>query len=344
MSLSEYADTYSQALYYHHQEYPDSIVEKDQLVVLRAMDCKYFKELLSSSNALFAVQTYKPYARAVSRYDVQMTLPERQSCSYALVMATRDKQETVSMIAQAVDCLTDDGLLMVVASNDLGAGPIMKRLKKLGPCEVSFKARCKVAHIRKSDIDNNDLLNEWEALCIPQIHKEGNLLSVPGIFSWKSPDKGSQLLASTLKGRLKGAGADPGCGNGYLSFNAIQGNPDITSIALYDIEHKALECAAENLQSCATPISLHWHNVLKEPLEGSYDWIIMNPPFHRDTITDPETGKRFIVRAAEALKNTGELFMVANNNLPYLPVLREYFSTIETLEKKSGFRVVHAQK
>ena len=70
-----------------------------------------------------------------------------------------------------------------------------------------------------------------------------------------------------------------------------------------------------------------WIDLLSEPVERRYDAIVMNPPFHRSRAAEPEIGAGMIRAAAKALKPGGRLFMVANRQLPYEPILSAAFSS-----------------
>jgi 16S rRNA (guanine1207-N2)-methyltransferase len=63
-------------------------------------------------------------------------------------------------------------------------------------------------------------------------------------------------------------------------------------------------------------LGFHWHDV-SSGLTGTYDAVVMNPPFHRGQQTEVDLGRGFIRAAAAALKRGGRLFMVANRQLPY---------------------------
>ena len=67
-------------------------------------------------------------------------------------------------------------------------------------------------------------------------------------------------------------------------------------------------------------VHFHWHDVTTG-LPETYDAILMNPPFHTGQATDVELGRRFLAVAATALKRGGNLYLVANRQLPYEAVL-----------------------
>ena len=70
----------------------------------------------------------------------------------------------------------------------------------------------------------------------------------------------------------------------------------------------------------------------------------MNPPFHNGKKTDCAIGNAFIETALQALRPGGQLFMVANNHLPYEEALADKFYECIKLHEGQGFKVFHARK
>ena len=94
----------------------------------------------------------------------------------------------------------------------------------------------------------------------------------------------------------------------------------------------------------STPVSFHWFDVTSEKLDGIYDTVIMNPPFHEGRASDISLGQSFIAAAASRLKKGGRLLMVANRQLPYEATLKGLFKTVNLLEEVRGFKVFDARK
>jgi 16S rRNA (guanine1207-N2)-methyltransferase len=80
------------------------------------------------------------------------------------------------------------------------------------------------------------------------------------------------------------------------------------------------------------------------PLPGlALDVIVMNPPFHQGRAASPQLGAAFIAAAAQMLKPSGQLWMVANRHLPYEPALAAAFKTHSELPGTPGFKLFHAE-
>ena len=91
------------------------------------------------------------------------------------------------------------------------------------------------------------------------------------------------------------------------------------------------------------PVEYHWRDVAAG-IEGHFDAIVMNPPFHTGRAADPGLGQAFIAAAASALVPGGRLLLVANRHLPYEAALGAAFSHVQRIREADGFKVVEARK
>ena len=56
----------------------------------------------------------------------------------------------------------------------------------------------------------------------------------------------------------------------------------------------------------------------------------------------PDIGRAFIAAAADALRDGGELWLVANRQLPYEQALAGGFPQVREVAAGGGFKVIHA--
>ncbi len=190
------------------------------------------------------------------------------------------------------------------------------------------------------------LLKSWLELDKERSVVNGRFISRPGVFAWDRIDVASALLAKHFATHLSGTAADLGAGFGYLTAELLQHCSGITSVDLYEAEHRALQLAQKNLLSHASrvPLHYHWHDVTNGLL-AKYDVIISNPPFHTQSRMDrPDIGRRFITVAAQSLNPGGQLWIVANRHLPYEEVLVEGFESVKIIVEQQGFKVIAATK
>lgn len=162
--------------------------------------------------------------------------------------------------------------------------------------------------------------------------------TVAGVFSETKIDAGSALLVPQL-GALKGDVADLGAGWGYLSREILT-HEGVTRLDMIEAEKTALECAiANNNDARAHAI---WTDALTH--DGSYDFVVSNPPFHASRVGDPDIGRGFIATAARILKPRGAFYLVANRHLPYEADLDAKFARVDELNGTGAFKTFCATR
>ncbi len=91
-----------------------------------------------------------------------------------------------------------------------------------------------------------------------------------------------------LKDKKIKTGIDLCCGSGAIAI-ALKKNLDI-EIDACDISNSALEIAKKNAKENKVNINFFKKDILKENIEGKYDFIISNPPYvKKEEYTSPET-------------------------------------------------------
>lgn len=270
--------------------------------------------------------------------------------NYDLVIAHLPKQidEAKYWIARSLKVLSEGGTLAVSASNDAGGTRLEKWMEEAGLSNIQSYSKNKarvVWGVKTSGVEKSDWLEGGDI----RRHDFGDgvsFLTQPGLFSWDRIDNASRLLIETMPG-LKGAGADFGCGYGYLSYSVLKKNSGITSLSMVDADTRAITCALKNIEEVkgAAEITSCWHDATKPvPCLKPLDFIVMNPPFHTGKSTDPDLGQAMIRTAASHLKKNGNLWLVANTHLPYEKLMGELFRETATKLQKSGFKIIHAVK
>ncbi len=164
------------------------------------------------------------------------------------------------------------------------------------------------------------------------------------MFSADGPDPGSQLLVDQFDNAISGEVADFGAGWGYLGTELLKRCNNIKVLDSYEAHWPSLLAAEENIKRAdtGTVSNFHWFDLTTEVVTRSYDWIVMNPPFHVSRASDHEIGSSFIRAAAKALKRGGRLLIVANRELPYEKVLETNFSEFVSLEENKRFKIFRA--
>jgi 16S rRNA (guanine1207-N2)-methyltransferase len=258
--------------------------------------------------------------------------------SEGVILAPPGTVERRYVLALALRALAPDGRLSVMAPKDKGGSRLKGELETFG-CKVVETSK---AHHRlciasgSADSAALDLAVQEGA---PQFVSAIGLWSQPGVFSWNRIDPGSALLAQHLPA-LSGRGADLGCGLGYLA-HAVLASPGVSHLTLLDTDRRAVEAARRNVDD--PRVDIRWEDVRAASL-SDLDFVVMNPPFHDGGAEDKRLGQQFIIRAHDALRKAGALWLVANRHLPYEAGLAQQFKSV-TLKSETGpYKVYEARK
>ena len=298
-------------------------------------------------------QSFKPFADALQRSGLQVLEPDADDrFELVLLLPPRQRDPARALFAQAVRHLAPGGTIVASMTNNQGARTGQADLQRLiGPvCSVS-KYKCRVFWGYPDDTATDAaLLREWSALDAPRRVADGRYLSRPGLFAWDRIDPASALLAAHLPVTLSGRVADLGAGYGYLSAQVLERCSAVTAIDLFEAERRALDIAKINLDDVQArfgrPVAIDviWHDVAMGLPRNDYDVIVSNPPFHQGRADLPQLGQAFIKAAADALRSSGSLWLVANRHLPYEATLVAHFGEVRKVAEQDGFKVIEARR
>lgn len=260
----------------------------------------------------------------------------------ALVCCTRDRVETLGLIAGAWESVAEGGWLAVSGAKTDGIDATLKKVRgALGDVEVISKSHGKLGVLVKTPGAPTPPA-EWAEAARPSVRSHG-FQTQPGIFSADKIDEGSRVLAEQFGDAMKGAVADLGAGWGWLSAQALAAAPRIASLSLYEADSRALDCAKRNVTDPRT--AFHWADVTAlSTKDRAFDWVISNPPFHTGRAGTPALGQAFIATAARILKPSGTALIVANRHLPYEQSLSEHFGVWDEIGGNGRFKVFRARK
>jgi len=165
------------------------------------------------------------------------------------------------------------------------------------------------------------------------------LLTSPGVFSYRRLDTGTRLLIESMevaKGELV---LDLGCGYGPIAVAAsLRG----AIVAAVDVNYWATCLAARNLERYATaPWLVVWGN-LYAPFNARFDAILCNPPIRAGR----STVQAVVEESAKYLRDGGSLVLVARTRMgakTLSSLMARVFGEVEEVSKKSGYRVLRSR-
>jgi 16S rRNA (guanine1207-N2)-methyltransferase len=260
-----------------------------------------------------------------------------QSLDSIDILAPPGAIETRYLLAQALNALRPGGRLTAAAPKDKGGMRLRKVLQGFGLSvdEVSRRHH-RICTTRRPDRVEGvaEALEGGAPRRLPQ-----GLWSQPGVFSWDRLDPGSALLLQHLPA-FSGAGADLGCGIGWLA-QAVLASGAVTRLDLVDLDRRAVECARRNVDD--PRVAFAWADVRNLQLAG-LDFVVTNPPFHDAGAEDKTLGQGFIRAAAGMLRKGGTLWLVANRHLPYEAELAAAFARVRPVADEGGYKVYEATR
>jgi len=163
------------------------------------------------------------------------------------------------------------------------------------------------------------------------------LYSLPGVFSANELDSGTSLLLSTLTSPIQGKVLDIGCGAGVIGSMIKKYHPK-ADVTMTDIHAMAIQSARQTLAENQLEGNVIASDVFSH-IEGKFDLIISNPPFHDGIDTAYRAVKELIQQAKWHLTAGGELRIVANAFLPYPDLLAQHFGKFDVLAQTTKFKV-----
>ncbi|SDN18097.1 methyltransferase [Vreelandella arcis] len=231
--------------------------------------------------------------------------------------------------------------LEVVGEHQGGIKRVPKMLEELGmPCDKRDNARrCSLFATQTVALDSasDSAWQTFEALGL-------TLASHPGVFGHGKVDEGTLLLLESIDDSLPKKPLkvlDMGCGDGIISAWLAQRGHHVTAV---DVSAFAVEACKRTLAANGLAGRVVSSDVFSALESEQFDWIISNPPFHKERDISYGPSQRLINEAPEHLSAAGRLVIVANGFLPYPDHLQRAFQDVQTLADNRRFKVYGANK
>lgn len=273
---------------------------------------------------------------------VDICAPLAQEYGHIVIYLPKAKARLKYVLDFAMSALTKDGEIWFVGENKGGIKSLGKNLKDDFNSIVKMAMGkhsailCAQGPQRRTTFNLNDYFISHE-------NDHGlTLNSLPGVFSQEKLDKGTQVLLKFLPRKIKGRILDFGCGTGTIA-SYISQNREYEEIEMIDDDFLALKSAQANIEANKIEFTEAFASDGFSQIEGRYNWIVSNPPFHQGIKTDYNVTENFLRQAKEYLKLSGKLLIVANEFLNYEVILREHFKGVTTVAKENGFKVIQCE-
>jgi len=315
-----------------------------RVLIINAHADPWLLKLSEQCEQLDLYQHFKPEYTAIHHLGLHASkvLSDFYLYDCVLLLPSKNKQQTLGWMAEAMQYLREDGTLLMACANTHGAKSYELALKELaGNITSRSKSKCRIFSANKRTLMDNILLKKWldnaQSKPITSTH---HLMSRPGLFSWDHADAGSQLLLEHLPHDFSGTGMDLCCGYGFLAEHLLRTSSHIETLHLLEADRLALDCAVQNTAAWQHKTHIHWLDAASDVLPQSLDWIVCNPPFHTGQQRDVTLGQNIVKRACQSLKRGGTLYVVANRKLAYENLMRDELKHCQTLIEADGFKVI----
>lgn len=260
-----------------------------------------------------------------------------------MVFLPKAKTHFQMLLRMAAGMVGEGGRIHVVGENKGGIKSAAKLMQQYGPTQKVDSARhCSLITVL---VEHEHLAfepSDWIDFNNYTVDSVSwNVASMPGVFSYKELDAGTELLLEKMSTKLSGEVLDFACGAGVIASNVMLRYPHL-KFHLTDVSAIAVYCSALTLAKNDLTATLYAADGL-HGFTQTVQHILTNPPFHTGIKTDYTITKRFISDAKNLLESQGSMVMVANRFLPYPGLLSEHFQTVYTTAQTSQFSVYQAE-
>ncbi|MBE2893812.1 16S rRNA (guanine(1207)-N(2))-methyltransferase RsmC [Spirabiliibacterium falconis] len=252
----------------------------------------------------------------------------------------KNKQEVRFELLQLLSGASVGQTVLIVGENRAGVRSVETLLAPFGRVQkIDSARRCGLYHFTLERVPTFSQEDFWRTYQHPNLNTL-RIFSLPGVFSSAELDTGTALLLSTLQSAVTGRVLDVGCGAGVIGAYLKQHNPAI-DLVQSDIHAMAIASCTRTLaenhlqgQVVASDVFSH--------IDGKFNVIISNPPFHDGLTTAFSATERLIHESKNHLFKGGELRIVANAFLPYPDVLDRTFGSFKVIAQSNKFKVYSA--
>ena len=252
----------------------------------------------------------------------------------------KSKQEFDFLLATLSPHMQENATVLIVGENKGGVKSSAKLTTSIAESamKVDSARHCSLFHLTATKPAKPFSIEKWYSeFEITVANTTLKVVSLPGVFSNGSLDKGTELLLENLPNSLKGKILDFGCGAGIIGAFIKLKHPE-AKIHMLDVNAYAIASAKKTLIANQLEGKVFASDGLSNVSE-KYQAVISNPPFHQGVKTNYETTETFLSEISKHMDKNASLTIVANSFLRYVPIIKEKINPPQTLAKANGFSI-----
>lgn len=258
----------------------------------------------------------------------------------AVVYMPKSKQHAKMLLANVASCVKAGGQLLLVGENKEGVKSGAKLLEGFGERvnKIDSARHCSLFVTQVNDDVAPFSLPDWLSeftVKVGALHYP--VASLPGVFSDGELDAGTRLLLEQNYALTSERLLDFACGAGVIGVGLAKQHPSIT-ITMSDINALSLFCARKSCEMNNVQARVLASNGLKD-INGKFDAVFTNPPFHTGVKTDYSITETFIRDIRQHLAPGGQLTLVANRFLKYPQLLEGCLGNVATIAQTNKFNL-----
>lgn len=256
--------------------------------------------------------------------DFDLRHPENLQWDSIFFRVSKEKAVVHRIINSSADLLKKEGELWISGYKNEGTKTYLtKAAKVLGdpPLVKRSKDQLFVAKLRLNKVGNSLADDDYNRVRQIEMSKDHTFWSKPGLFGWKRIDQGSAYLVESLMALAKSEELnlpasrvlDLGCGYGYLACAAA--SLGAKEIVATDNCAAAILACRKNLEEFQSASYFCEASDCADAIEGKFDLILCNPPFHAGFSSTSELHQKFIGAIRKKLTTEGQALVVVNQFL-----------------------------
>ena len=277
-------------------------------------------------------------ATVLADFDFDAAPPARQIA----FRVAKEKALVHHVINRALARLPEGGCLWLAGAKNEGIKTYIDKAARYGgDCDIE-RGAVWVARITRTGALTEPLPDQDYAQLRPvRLGADLEVWSKPGIFGWQKLDAGSEFLIAHLSQvwpQPPRRVLDLGCGYGYLTVMAARSWPDAFFVAT-DNNVTAVAACARNLHAFAIAGDCVTADCGAD-IDGGFDALLCNPPFHQGFDTEGELTDRFLRSAARLLRRGGRALFVVNQFIGLERRAAGLFSDARVPARNPSFKLV----